>query len=274
MRGKRIVPANNPPTDSGDEDTEPEWDDEASVTGSGKDFLAATDAQVTLPTYSVKAKSSSQAAWGFSPDPPPMMFLDVLLQICADFREARLILFEIARRSTSLFAAASRRGGLKLNGAALELDKALCEAIKELKFSAEVGRGSYDAIKHKQISQSFASNQQIKDALGERSAICDVVAFLSLYVLTDGTATANRSLRRVEKTVRDGVVETLKTGMIHNEQEIDYDGIHKQTELNKKEAQEACRTLHGVAEDVSSTLRYQPVNNGSPVEDARINTPE
>lgn len=170
MRGKRIVPASDPSADSDeDENAEPEWDDEATVAGGGsKDFLAATDAQVSLPTYAVKPKSSFQAAWGFSPDPPPMMFLDVLLQICADFREARLLLFEITRRNTSLLAAASRRGGLKLSGAALKLDKALCEAIRDLKFSAEVGRGSYDDIKHKQISQSFVNNQQIKDALGRR----------------------------------------------------------------------------------------------------------
>lgn len=76
----------------------------------------------------------------------------------------------------------------------------------------------------------------------------------------------------MEKTVRDLVVETLKTGMIHNGQEIDYDGIREQTEVNKEEAREACRNLHGVAEDVSSTLRYQPISNGGSMEDACTKT--
>ncbi|KAK7942487.1 uncharacterized protein PG986_011600 [Apiospora aurea] len=244
LRCKRIVPTTARPADTGnddDENAEAESDDEATVTSSY--FLSvAMDGKVSLPTY---IKYSSLPAPQISMQPPPMMVLDVLLQICANFREARLILFEIAPRGTSLL---SRRGGLKtsrlhglkLSGAALKLDKVLCMACRVLKSYQKIGKGSHDATKQKEISQRFANNEQIKDAV---------------VLLTRGPATANRTLRRVEKTVRDGVVETLKTRMIHSRQEIDYDGIRTRAELDKNEAQEACGNLHEVAGSVSSRLR-------------------
>ncbi|KAK8045524.1 hypothetical protein PG993_005548 [Apiospora rasikravindrae] len=231
LRNNPIVPSSTRPADNTNDGqkAEPQWDDEATVSGGNKDFLAAaTDDQVSLPTYNLKQRIPGGKSISFPGN--PLMLLDVLLQICADLHMARLILFEIARCGTPLMG---RRGGLKLSGAALELDKALCKTAAILKSYAKVGKGLERDQDPKETSQSLANDQQMKDAL----------------------ATVNRTLRRVEKAVRDGVLDTLKMAMIHNCQDIDYDEIRTQTEMHKKEAQDACRIFHGVAGDVLCKLR-------------------
>ncbi|KAK8084437.1 hypothetical protein PG997_005708 [Apiospora hydei] len=211
-----------PPADTNDDKgAGPERDDEATVEGIGR---------FRLPTYRVK-RNYYYDARDISDTPAPMMVLGILQKIYEDFNEARMILFAIAQRNTSLLNRRSR--GLKLSGAARDLDKALCKAAKDMTKYVDVGYQFYDDKDHKKMSRNFANDQQVKDAL----------------------ETTDSTLRRVEKTIRDRIVDTLNMGMIHKEQDIDYDPLLTQTELNKKEAQDACENFHGVIKDVLRRMR-------------------
>ncbi|KAK8131660.1 hypothetical protein PG984_008098 [Apiospora sp. TS-2023a] len=233
IRGKRKVRSSDPLADMG-EDVALRRDDEAFVIGNSKDFLKAENwCKVYLPIYGMKRNGPSAM---ITHPQPPMTFVDVLRQICDDLRLARLLLFDSARRRTSLLTTAAT-GWIKLSGAALELDKTLCEAFQELECEIHKGEAG---TRYYHILHEIAKNQQIKDTL----------------------ATTNKSLRRVEKTLRDRIVKTFKTGMIHRKKKIDYDEIREQIELSRKEALEACSNLQGVAEDVSGVRVTNHENSG------------
>lgn len=92
----------------------------------------------------------------------PLMGLDIATQIVGDFRQMRLIIFEIARLGSTTSRIWGRR--LKLTGPALALDKRICAACFQICEMAELDRVEWISGED---NERLKQNEKLKTAQGK-----------------------------------------------------------------------------------------------------------
>ncbi|KAF7859664.1 hypothetical protein EAF04_008743 [Stromatinia cepivora] len=185
-------------------------------------------AQFQLPTYGVEtAENRSSIRY--------LTTMSILGEIRTNYKRGRLMLFEIARRKRPWASLMSKnRDRIKLDGPASELDRALNDMIHD-GVSGDVGMPCWPWHNRARKSSKFEEECREMGQMQEELTLNDpeIKEFLR---------SANSTLLRLDKELRDSLVHPLKQYMVNGQEVNHKDLLAKVREIHEN-VDYCCRDL-------------------------------